>query len=149
MQEKHKLPRWPRLLRVHVRRCLNRIKNAPSPGRRLIWSFRAEGAFETLVILGVIYGNGSKILFDLASALVKDPDMLKGPDFLVPDEESEVASICSRVERLCTGTEKKETVKYLDAVYTKIQEALHEETDEERNPWRDHPVSESDSTPGP
>ncbi|MBP5271464.1 MAG: hypothetical protein ILO43_00645, partial [Clostridia bacterium] len=136
-----KLPKWPFLLQVHVRRCLNRIKNCENHGERLVWSWRAEGAFETLCILGIIYGSGCKILFELATELVKQPDMLKGPDFLVPDEESEVGSIVSRVERMCTDNGTKTTAKYLERVYHKIQEAMHEETDEERNPWRNHPVS--------
>ena len=141
MGDGQKLPKWPQWLRIHVRRCLNRIKNSMNHGERLVWSWRAEGAFEMLYILGIIYGCGGEILFNLATALVKEPDMLKGPDFLVPDEESEVGSIVSRVERMCTDNGTKTTAKYLERVYQKIQEAMHEETDEERNPWRNHPVS--------
>ena len=138
---RHKLPPWPGRLKEYVKENFMRIIRSRAE-KKPYWSAVAIGFFEALAVLEILQWESQKVCDLLALKLIESTDFFDEAE----SPEAGLDFTIKMLQRVSDTTESKSAVKYLENLYQRIQEVTREQTDEERNPWRNHPVTEGDQS---
>ena len=138
---RHKLPAWPGRLKEWVKENFMRIIRSREE-KKPYWAAVAIGFFEALRVLEILQWESHKVCNMLALKLIESTDFFDEAE----SPEAGLDFTIKMLQRVSDTTESKSAVKYLENLYQRIQEVTREKTDEERNPWRNHPVTEGDQS---